>query len=239
MSEKDISKQITKLYEYRAKKVLDKLQKSYFDAHFASTCDEALSYVIHLIPKTASVGIGDSMTLHQIGFFEWLDKQKDKQVFNPTLKNEEGYSVYTSDQRFELQRKALTVDVFVTSVNAVTLEGELISVDGGGNRVAATIFGPGRVILVIGANKIVRNREEAFARIRETCAPLNAMRHVDKHHSQTLKDLPCVQTGLCIDCQNPARICRKTVIISGQSPAFFAKKQKGISVVLVGKSLGI
>lgn len=239
VGEKDISTGKTKFYDYRAKQVLKKLRKNYIDAYFASDCDEALSYVIKLIPERASIGIGDSITLHQIGFFGWLDKQEEHQVFNPFTWTAEGYHIQTRDERFELMRKALTADVFIASANAVTLEGELISVDGHGNRVAATIFGPNKVILVIGVNKIVRNREAALARVREICAPLNAIRHVEKHHANYMEKLPCVQTGLCVDCQNPARICRKTVIISGQSPTFFATKEKGLSIVLVGKSLGI
>jgi len=239
MDEKDTTAAEIKLYESLAKKVIEKLRRNYIDAYFASDIDEGLSQVIRLIPQEASIGIGDSITLHQIGFFDWLDQQEEFQVFNPFVRTDSGHFSHTRDERFDIMRKALTADVYLASVNAVTLEGELISVDGHGNRVAPTIFGPNKVILVLGANKITKDREAALARIRERCAPLNAIRHVEKHYSNHLRNLPCVKTGLCSDCQDPARICRKTMIISGQSPRFFAKKEEGISVVLIRRQLGI
>jgi len=239
MSDRDISMETTRHYRYLAKRVLDKLHSGHVDAFFASDRTEALSRVANLIHEKASIGIADSITLHQIGFFDWLANQKNHQVFNPFVWDDEGHPIYTHDERFELMRKALTADVFVASSNAITLKGELISVDGYGNRVAPTIFGPNKVILVIGANKIVRDVEAGLARVRDICAPLNVIRHVEKHHTEYMKDLPCANTGFCANCESPARVCRKTVIISGQSPEFFAGKEEGLSVVLVGESLGI
>jgi hypothetical protein len=239
MSDGDVSMETIRHYRLLANRVLDKLHSSYIDACFASDHTEALSCVVKFIHEKASIGIGDSITLHQIGFFDWLSNQGDHQVFNPFIWDDEGHIVYTRDEQFELMRKALTADVFVASANAITLRGEVISVDGYGNRVAPTIFGPRKVVLVIGANKIVRDVEAGLARVREVCAPLNAIRHAEKHHAKYMNNLPCVNTGFCTNCESSARICRKTVIISGQSPEFFATKEEGLSVVLVGESLGI
>ena len=97
------------------------------------------------------------------------------------------------------------------------------------------IFGPRKVILVIGANKIVKDVDEALERIHQVAAPMNAKRHALKHHSPDFGDLPCARTGRCIDCNHDWRICRYTVIIEG---TMIEEKGK-INVVLVGEELGI
>jgi hypothetical protein len=110
-----------------------------------------------------------------------------------------------------------------------------VSTDAVGNRVAPVIFGPEKVVLVIGANKIVKDSESAYLRIHETAAPINAKRHAIKHHRPEFGKLPCVVTGNCTDCNSDWRICRYTVIIEGS-----LLPQKGrINVVLVGDELGI
>jgi hypothetical protein len=110
-----------------------------------------------------------------------------------------------------------------------------VSTDAVGNRVAPVIFGPEKVILVIGANKIVKDTDEAYRRIHETAAPINAKRHALKHHRTEFGKLPCVVTGNCTDCNDDWRICRFTVIIEG---SMFPQKDR-INVVLVGEELGI
>jgi len=134
-----------------------------------------------------------------------------------------------------LQRQAFLADIFLTGTNAITLDGKLVNVDGNGNRVAPAIFGPDKVIVVAGVNKIVRNVDEAIKRINEIAAPLNARRHFVKHQRAEFGTLPCVRTGTCVDCAHELRICRYTVIIAGTST-----RDKGrINVVLVGEELGL
>ncbi len=107
-------------------------------------------------------------------------------------------------------------------------------IDGAGNRVSAMIYGPTKVIVVVGANKIVKDVDAAIERIHSVAAPLNARRHQLKHHANDFGELPCVRTGVCVDCNHPWRICRYTVIIEGQMG------QKGrFNVVLVGEELGL
>ena len=97
------------------------------------------------------------------------------------------------------------------------------------------VFGPEKVIVVVGVNKIVKDVDEALERIHGVAAPINAKRHYLKHHRPELGDLPCVRTGRCVDCNHEERICRYTVIIEGTK-----LPQKGrINVVLVGEELGI
>lgn len=117
---------------------------------------------------------------------------------------------------WEKARKALTSDIFLTGANAITLDGKIVSTDGVGNRISAVIFGPLRVIMVIGRNKIVSNLDNAFDRIKNIAAPLNHMRHATKHAIAKkgggkderdslfqLSNLPCVKKGYCNDCGSP------------------------------------
>ena len=132
-------------------------------------------------------------------------------------------------------KESFFADVFVTGTNAITLDGKLVNIDGYGNRVAAMIYGPAKVILVIGTNKIVKNVDEALERIHQYAAPINAKRHYLKHHDQNFIDLPCIKTGGCVDCRHEWRICNYTTIIEGA----VSRHQGRINVVLVGEELGI
>jgi hypothetical protein len=97
------------------------------------------------------------------------------------------------------------------------------------------IFGPEKVIIVVGANKIVKDLDEALQRIRTVCAPTNTIRHAMKHHVAEFNELPCVKTGICANCNDPYRICHYTTIIEGEQK----RRQGHINVVIVGESLGI
>ena len=124
----------------------------------------------------------------------------------------------------KIRKAHLTCDVFLTSANAVTLEGMLVATDGIGNRVGAMMFGPGKVIVVAGVNKIVNDLDSAFRRIKEIVTP------------QVVKDmgidLPCATTGFCVDCNSPMRVCRATVILERKPFA------SDIHVLIVGEDLG-
>jgi hypothetical protein len=139
------------------------------------------------------------------------------------------------ERRRQLQREALLSDVFLTSTNAITLDGRLVNIDGTGNRVAAMVFGPKKVIVVAGKNKIVKNVEEGLSQIHGVCTPMNIIRHRLKHGSGGPDEVPCVKTGKCADCYHEWRICRYTVIIEGQMP----DDKDRIKVVLVGEPMGI
>ena len=129
------------------------------------------------------------------------------------------------DKRIELKRKHRGVDVFLTSANAITEEGVIVNLDGGGNRVASTCSGPKRVILVAGLNKLVGTTDDAISRARNKVAPINAVR-------KSLKT-PCAETGVCIDCDSPVRVCAALLIL--------LKKPRDIeefTVILVNEDLG-
>jgi hypothetical protein len=188
-----------------------------------------------MIPPGVTVARGDSVSIDQVGVPEELVKRGQNKLINPLERDADGNFAYGTEDRYRMEREAFYADVFITSTNAITLDGKLVSTDGHGNRVSAMVFGPRRVIVVAGANKIVRDVDEALARIHNVAAPINAIRHYLKHNMPEGSNLPCVKEGRCIDCLHPEKPCRYTVIIEGS-----AIMDKGrFSVVLVGEELGI
>ncbi len=238
LNDADVTEVISWQYETLARKAILSLEKNNIHADYAVDRAEALLKLIEAIPPDATIGIGDSVTLHQIGFYQWLNKQNNRMVFNPFIRNlETGKLIYSPSEHFEMLRKALIADVYLTSTNALTLDGKLVSLDGRGNRVAAMLFGPKKVVLVTGANKIVKDLDEAMVRM-ETAAPLNGRRHQIKHGSDKYEKFPCIVNGRCSHCKTNFRMCRKWVIIDGQSLDVMAPQESGIYVIIVGESLG-
>jgi hypothetical protein len=204
-------------YEAIGKSACEALRRSGFDARFVLTGGEALEIVASFVKPGISVGFGGSMTLRAIGAPE-----KVKALGAVVLDhNAPGLD---ADRKLEILRAQLTCDLFLSSSNAVTLEGDIVNVDGNGNRVAALTFGPRKTVVVVGANKIVRDLDEALARLETTASPLNNKR-LDRPN-------PCVKTGTCEDCRGEARICRAYQILR-RKPSL-----SDFTVVVVGEALG-
>lgn len=198
-------------------KTVEALVKNNFKAMYCQTKQEAVEQILALIPVEATVGVGGSWTVGELGLLDRLSALGNT-MFNHGLPN------LSAETRIELRRKQLTCDVFLTGTNAVTMDGRLVNTDGIGNRVASMIFGPKKVIIVVGANKIVKDVAEAEKRIKLYAAPINNKRL----HTPN----PCTSTGECMDCQGPTRICNVTTIISKRPPL------TDIHVVVVGEDLG-
>jgi len=194
------------------------LERNGFDSLFVPDAKSAMKAVLDIIPDGATVGIGGSATLTQIGFFEGI-KGRHVNLINPFSKG------ITPEEAYELRRKIYLCDYFLCSTNAITEEGQLYNVDATGNRVGAMFFGPRKTIVVCGINKIVKDMEEARQRVWNMAAPTNAKRLGRK--------TPCTETGVCSDCNSPERICNISVEM--------VKKpiRTDISVLLVGEPLGI
>jgi len=236
MDETDLNQEKKWYYEQRAKIAITNLQKKNMNAIYASTRHEAMQSVLEMIPAGAKVGRGDSMTVDQIGIIEELAKRGQNIVIDPLERAADGlFAVPDIKDRRKLALDVFASDILLVGVNAVTLDGKLVSTDAWGNRVSATIFGAEKVIILAGANKIVAGVDQALERIHTYSAPMNAKRHALKHGREDFADLPCARTGICVDCNHPWRICRYTVIIEGST-----LREKGrINVVLVGEELGI
>jgi hypothetical protein len=204
-------------YETLGKAACEALKRNGFDAHYVATGAEALARVAELIKPGMKIGFGGSMTLKGLGA-----QDKAKELGAHILDhNAPGLD---PARKLEILRAQLTCDLFLSSSNAVTLEGDIVNADGNGNRVAALTFGPKKTVVVLGANKIVRDLDEALARLETWAAPMNNKR-LDKPN-------PCVKAGTCQDCQGEARICRVYQILR-RKPSL-----SDFTVIVVGESLG-
>lgn len=214
----------TNFSHIRNKKLCDKLiknlKKRHFEAFYAENGTKALETALGLIPKDETVSWGGSVSLSQIGLIEYL-KNNDYNVINRDLaKNPE--------EKYALLTKALTAFTYLTGTNAITDEGELVNVDCIGNRVAALMFGPKNVIVIIGVNKITHSLEEAIKRARNVAAPTNMQRITSISGKQT----PCLTDGVCHDCLSTDSICSNIVVTRLCNPL------GRIKVIVVNEDLG-
>jgi hypothetical protein len=232
IDEMDLSQEKAFYGKQRALKVIENLQKRNMNGYFAENRAEALSIAIGLVPPGGVVARGDSMSVDQIGLLAEIIKRNQNKIIDPFETDGEGN---WPKERERMMRDTHFADIFIGGSNAITLDGKLVNIDGSGNRVSAMIFGPNKVVLVVGVNKIVKDVDAALERIHNYAAPINAKRHALKHHAENYHNLPCVKTGSCIECRSEWKICNYTVIIDGALP-----KHKGrINVVLVDEDLGI
>ena len=234
MEETDTTGEMAWLSEKRAQLVAKNLNKKHIDACYVPDRTEALSTILKMIPDNARVVRGDSITLEQIGVISALKESGKNHLVDPFEKDDDGQFVYQPEQAEEMYREAFSADVFLAGTNAITLDGKLINTDGKGNRVAPMIFGPKKVILAAGVNKIVDDVEEGRKRIRDICAPLDAKRYILKFGQKEYCDLPCAKTGICNDCRHDLRFCCYTAIIEAASITEHGR----ISIVIIGEPLG-
>ena len=180
-----------------AKEMCESLKEKGYETYYAENVDEARKICLNLIDENATVGVGGSETLSAMNLIDELR--------NGPYNFLDRYQKLPFNEIEDIYRQALTADVFVSSVNAITRDGRIVNMDSSGNRVSAISFGPKKVILAVGANKVVNNLDEAMDRIYKI-APLNAMR---VHHKA-----PCVETGKCENCQIHASVCNSIGIIN-------------------------
>ncbi len=201
-----------------AGKIIENLKKRRMTGSYTTSAAKAKDEIIEMIPPGATVFRCGSMTAVGMGLWETIAALPEVNLidpYRPELKPEEG---------LELRRQGLTADVMIASTNAITLDGRLVNLDGMGNRVAAMAFGPKKVILMVGMNKIAPDLESAIARVKHYAAPVNNIRYQLKN--------PCVETGICQDCRSPQRICNMWSTIEGHMI------KDRIHVKLIGEYLG-
>lgn len=201
------------------------LEKNNMKTYIVKDKEEALKTVEMLIPKGATIGLGGSVTLNEIGVNE-LVSGADYKLFNRYDKN------LTPDERNEKMRKSLTADVFLSSSNAVTEKGELVNVDGNSNRVAAILYGPKEVIIVVGANKIVADVNEGIKRVKTIAAPKNTKRLSCETYCNKTGICMGVNGDLCDGCASESRICCNYVISAHQ------RFKDRIKVIICEEELG-
>ena len=203
-------------YDKAGPKVAEALNKRYFEAYYCSGRAEALEKILELIPQGHVVSWGGATTVDELGVKDALRQRGQAVIDRDTAKD--------AQERQEMLKKALTCDTFLMGSNAVSADGQLVNIDGTGNRVAALCFGPSQVIVVAGMNKVAGDLDGAMRQAREVAAPINAQRLQLK--------TPCSVNGLCADCKGPDSICAQIVTTRLCKPA------GRIKVILVGEDLG-
>lgn len=203
-------------YEKQAHTLIKQLEKRHMNGYYCSTKEEALSLALSMMPEGSSISWGGSETIKEVGL---LDALYEKNAY--TLYDRDKAA---PDERDEILRRSYFADFYLMSSNAITLEGELINIDGNGNRISALIFGPKKVIMLVGMNKVVPNVEAGMGRIKNVASPQNAIR--------LNRQTPCGIAGTCNNCLSPDCMCMHTVITRN------SRESDRIHVILVGESLG-
>ena len=204
-------------YENRGKILVKNLKSRHFDAYYCATREEALEKALELIPEGSTVGWGGAMSCQQIGLMDEL-KQGNYRAMDRDLAE-------TPQEREAMMKQMLFTNVFLTGANGLSLDGQMVNIDGTGNRVAAICYGPDSVIVVAGMNKVEDNLEAAVNRARTVAAPMNNQRFDN--------DNPCKTTAACGNCKNLKCICNQIVITRHCRP------QGRIKFILVGEDLGM
>ncbi|WP_020587517.1 lactate utilization protein [Desulfobacter curvatus] len=212
---------INNYWQLKLEAVKQRLEANTFDVYIADSAEKAKEIALStIIPPLGakSVSWGGSVSFVSTGLFHALKDNPDFEVmdtFDTSL---------PAEQKFELRRRSLMADLFITGTNAITEDGRLVNLDMIGNRVAAIMWGPKHVLLIVGRNKICGNIEDAMYRVKNYAAPVNCMK-LDKK-------TPCAKKGFCHDCSSPDRICNYWTITEKSF------QQGRIKIILVNEDLG-
>lgn len=204
-----------KAYELKAEHLKKEFAKRNIESFYCSTKEDAATKLVDLIDEGKSVTWGGSTTLVELGVKEVLENGN----YNVIDRDK-----YKGAERKQKMRDAFSADYYLTSANALTLDGQLMNIDGVGNRVAAISFGPDNVIFIVGINKVVKTLDEAYDRIRNIASPPNAIR--------LSFETPCAKTGVCHDCLSKDCICGQVLVTR------YNRIDDRIKVIIVGENLG-
>ena len=205
-----------KAFATLAKTMIDNLKKRGMDGHYFDDCASLVSYLKETLPDDSVIAWGGSMSIGESGVMDMLKAGNYRLIDRAEAK--------TPEESRELYSRAVLSDYFFMSTNAITIDGELVNIDGSGNRVACLCHGPSHVFLIVGRNKITSTLEDAIRRVHDIASPANTVR--------LNLNTPCSVTGRCADCQSPDCICCQMVITRACRPA------GRIKVILVGEDLG-
>lgn len=207
---------IKEAYKVKSETIIKHLQRRNMEGFYVDTRDEAIEKVMSLIKQDDVVSWGGSYTIDELGIKKLLEEKQISVIDRDKAKSPE--------ERVKLMKQALTADVFLTSANAITMDGELMNIDGNGNRIAAYNYGPDSVIVVAGMNKVVTELDMALRKIRLDATVPNTYRFNAK--------TPCHFTGKCTECTMSDTMCSQILITR------YSKPQNRIKVILVGENLG-
>lgn len=208
-----MNENIFKRNELLARKIIGGLESRNMTGYYAASKEEALKVALSLIPEGCKVTHGGSFSIDEIG----LEKELNSGRYNY-------FNRATAENKREAEMFAYDSDVFIGSANAITEDGVLVNIDGNSNRVSAYAYGPRKLVLIVGMNKVTADVDSAMKRARNEAAPINAQRFG--------LSTPCAKTGACMDCKSPDTICCQFLITR------FSKHKDRIHVILVNENLG-
>ena len=203
-------------YQKRGEILVNHLKSRHFDAWYCATKEEALAKALELIPEGSTVGWGGAASAQQIGLTDALNRGNYHTIDRDRLA--------TREEKEQAAKDCLFADYFLTGANALSMDGEMVNIDGNGNRVAAIIYGPKNVLVIASMNKVMDDLDAAVHRARTVAAPINKQRF----DSNT----PCGVTGVCADCKSESCICNHIVVTRHCRPV------GRIKFILVGENLG-
>ena len=206
-----------KFYNKRGELLVKNLRSRHYEAYYCETKEQALTKALDLIPKGASVGWGGAMSAKQIGLLDAVNNGDYRAIDRDKAPNPAA--------RKQAMKDCLLADVFITGANALSMDGQMVNIDGNGNRVAAIVYGPESILVIAGMNKVMDTVEAAMIRARTIAAPMNKQRF----DLQT----PCEVTGTCGDCKSEGCICNQILVTRNSKPV------GRIKVILVGEDLGM
>lgn len=203
-------------FERTAATVIRNLEKRNMTGYYCATKEEARNKILSLMPEGSSITWGGTETMAQLGIFDAVREKNYELIDRATAK--------TPEESRALYGRMVCADYFLASTNAITLDGELVNIDGNSNRVACIAYGPSHVIIAAGMNKLAADLDTAMARVKTFACPPNAAR--------VGASTPCAATGVCSDCLSPGCICCQTLITRK------SRHDGRIIVILVGEELG-
>lgn len=203
--------------------MLDAFRKKHINSYYVENSKDAMNLIKTFFYPNLTIASGNSLTLRQIGIFDYLTSPEEH-PFTFLNQFEKGIS---SEENLNRRKQGLLADLYLSSANAISEDGKICCLDGKGNRTASLMFGPDKVLIVVGKNKITKNEEEAWHRIRTIAAPQTSI--------SLKRKLPCALDGTCHDCNSPMRICRNYITINGQ----MEQDKDRIHLIIVNEDLGI
>ncbi|MEG0579043.1 MAG: lactate utilization protein [Niameybacter sp.] len=203
-------------YAKQSTVIMKQLGKRHMNGYYCETKEAALNLALSMMPEGSSIAWGGSESIKEIGLLDALTTQATYTLYDRAKA--------APGEVDEMLRKAYFADFYLMSSNAITLDGELINIDGNGNRISALIYGPKKVIMIVGMNKVTTNVETGIHRIKSTACPENGIR--------LNRQTPCGLTGVCGNCLSPDCMCMHTLITRN------SREADRIHVILVGESLG-
>lgn len=205
-----------KMYAKRGEILVKNLKNRHFDAYYCENGEKALERALSLIPQGATVAWGGTVSAKQIGLLDAVKKGSYAAI--------DRENCTTAEEKLKAARDGMFADVYITGANALSLDGQMVNIDGTGNRLAAICYGPEQIIVIAGMNKVMDTLDGAITRARTVAAPMNKQRFPNQ--------TPCEVTGTCGDCKAEGCICNQILVTRHCRPV------GRIRFILVGEDLG-